>query len=120
MKKEKLAEIRTALKNLTEQERAKLVQTTGVVTIEGRPLSEYNNLMIAVQNPHSTIVGGYQQWRKAGRQVMKGQSGMAIWIPSVKAKKDEQPSEETEVNFFTATVFDITQTQEVGKDQENE
>lgn len=120
MKKEKLAEIRTALKNLTEQERAKLVQTTGVVTIEGRPLSEYNNLMIAVQNPHSTIVGGYQQWRKAGRQVMKGQVGIAIWVPSVKASKPEQAENVEDVNFFSATVFDITQTQEVGKEQENE
>lgn len=106
--KEKLLEIREKLKNLTDEEKAKLQQTVGVVTIEGHVLSSNNTMLIAFQNPKSSVVGGYRQWLKAGRHVMKGESGMVIWVPANKKKKEE--SEEQEKYFFVSTVFDISQT----------
>jgi hypothetical protein len=108
-KSEQLKEVRNKLKSLSEQEKAQLQASIGVVTIEGRVLSPYNTMLVAVQNPKATVVGGYRQWQNANRQVMKGESGIAIWIPST--KKSENADDE--VNFYTATVFDISQTQEM-------
>lgn len=111
---EKIQEVRNKLKNLSEEEKAKLQATYGVVTIEGHALSPFNTMLVAVQNPASSVVGGFRQWKKAGRYVKKGESGMVIWVPG---KKKETNPDEDDMFFFTATVFDISQTMEIAENE---
>jgi hypothetical protein len=48
-----------------------------------------NVLLIACQMPEATKVAGYQTWRKLGRQVRKGEKGIAILAPVLYKKRDE-------------------------------
>ena len=43
-----------------------------------------NNIwLILAQNPDATQVAGFHTWRKIGRQVRKGERGIAILAPMV-------------------------------------
>ena len=111
---------------MNDAQRAALADRLGaVVTIEGHPLSVGNTLMLALQMPAATVVGGFRQWKRAGRQVSKGTHGAGIWVP-LKGRKaaeadpeDSQyddPAETTTVDrprFTLATVFDVSQTEPV-------
>jgi antirestriction factor ArdC-like protein len=83
-----------------------------------------------MQRPDVSLVGGFQQWRKTGRMVRRGEHGMMIWIPRKGKKSDESGTAEpegdvfslvdaaegTEVStnkFFIGTVFDIAQTEPI-------
>jgi N-terminal domain of anti-restriction factor ArdC len=109
------------ISKMNEIERAELTaRLPGVVTIEGRLLSMHNQFMIALQNPSATVVGGFQQWKKAGRSVMKGQHGACIWFPLGDHKQDGtkdtngagDDDEKSSQRFGLATVFDVTQTED--------
>lgn len=78
-----------------------------VVSVDGQMFSPTNTMLIKLQRPNATVVGGFRQWRNHGRTVLKGEHGMMIWIPTF--SKDEEETEEN-VRFLTATVFDISQT----------
>jgi len=98
---------------MTPDERKELVATTpGIMTVERHTLSPVNSILIMMQNPEATIVGGFNQWIKNGRTVRKGEHGCSIWIPLNKtgAETNEQPDE---LHFGSGTVFDITQTKEL-------
>jgi hypothetical protein len=96
---------------MPEDARAALAAQCPIVTIEGRALSIHNACMVAVQCPNATIVGGFQQWRKAGRFVRKGEHGLAIWIPKLKTGDDAPAdAESAERWFILGTVFDVSQT----------
>ena len=74
-----------------------------------------NVLLIASQNPNATHVAGFQAWRTLGRFVKKGEQGIMILAPIVRAKNEntEQPETDqssTPVGFRAAYVFDISQT----------
>ena len=86
-----------------------------------------NILLIMQQRPDASYVAGYHAWRDLGRQVQKGEHGIAILAPIV--RKVPAPEASTPppagsasspapmkavVGFKVATVFDISQTQ--GKD----
>jgi len=43
--------------------------------------SWHNRLLICMQRPDATLVAGYQRWRQMGRQVRKGEKGIAILAP---------------------------------------
>ena len=99
--------------SMTPDERKKLVATTpGIMTVERHTLSPVNSILIMMQNPEATIVGGFNQWIKNGRTVRKGEHGASIWIPLNKAGAgtNDQPDE---LHFGSGTVFDITQTREL-------
>ena len=81
-----------------------------------------NVLLIMQQRPDASYVAGYHAWKDLGRQVQKGEHGIAILAPIVRTV----PSEETRtpsqspappaltkavVGFKVATVFDVSQTQ---------
>jgi hypothetical protein len=93
-----------------------------VITCEGRGLSLHNQCMIALQSPFATIIGGFQQWRKAGRSVKKGEHGFVIWAPihpGANADPDMQPpTDEGEKparpRFILVTMFDVAQTEDIG------
>jgi len=108
-RRERLAELRKKLADLNPDQRQALVEGVGVITVEGRSLSVNNQILLAFQHPKATIVGGFQQWKKAGRTVRKGEHGSIIWFPTTKQKEGEA-TEDIELNFLTGIVFDITQT----------
>ena len=100
---------------MTVDERKKLVATTpGIMTVERHTLSPVNSILIMMQNPEATIVGGFNQWIKNGRTVRKGEHGSSIWIPLNKAGAgtNDQPDE---LHFGSGTVFDITQTKDLAE-----
>ncbi|EJW13777.1 ImmA/IrrE family metallo-endopeptidase [Paenibacillus alvei] len=76
----------------------------------------FNNMMlIYIQCPHATHVAGYDTWRKLGRQVMYGQTGIRIMAPHTYTVKDEKTGEEEKrTGYHQTSVFDISQTK--GKD----
>lgn len=79
-----------------------------------------NVMMIAFQKPEASHVAGYQTWRKLGRQVIKGEKGIAILAPLVYRRKQDEsslPEAESEKSakslrgFRVVHVFDISQTE---------
>ena len=89
----------------------------GVATIEGRQLSIHNACLLACQRPDATMVGGFNQWKSAGRMVRKGEHGLMIWAPVRHAENapavEPQPGELTSERprFVMVTVFDVAQTE---------
>jgi len=115
LKRERFRELCKKVKALTPDQRLDMFKRMGnTLTCEGRRLSDHNTILLCFQREAVTVVGGFQQWRKLGRTVKKGEHGLMIWIPSQK----NAPEGDTEVdtdspNFFTGTVFDISQTDEL-------
>ena len=96
--------------------------------------SALNCLLIQLQNDSATHVAGYGRWQELGRQVRKGEKGIAILAPCThkpKADKDQassvenaktdqrandsqpdqdQKGREVVTGFRTAYVFDVSQT----------
>lgn len=66
-----------------------------------------NTLLIAFQRPEATQVAGYKAWQALGRQVRKGERGIAILAPVI--RKDDE-GERVVVGFRTVHVFDVAQT----------
>lgn len=111
-KRAKFAEVATMLASMTDAQRAEMAaKIPAIVTCEGHVLSLHNMLMIAYQCKDATMVGGYRQWQKTGRQVKRGEHGLLIWSP--KFKKESDASEETHSGYITVTVFDVSQTEEL-------
>lgn len=123
--KQKAAERRAAFRalakrisELTEDERLALAARAGIRTIEGRELSIVNQCLLMTQRGNATVVGGFQQWKRAGRQVRKGEHGLSIWIPVGFGRKDGEATgaeigetgEEKRRGFIMGTVFDVSQT----------
>ena len=102
---------------MTPDERKALVaKTPGIMTVERHTLSPVNSILIMMQNPDATIVGGFNQWIRNGRTVRKGEHGFSIWIPLNKAAGPagaETKDQPDELHFGSGTVFDITQTKEL-------
>jgi N-terminal domain of anti-restriction factor ArdC len=74
-----------------------------------------NVMLIASQNPIATHVAGFHTWHKLGRFVKKGEKGILILAPIVRAKSQSVEQTETDesstaVGFRAAYVFDISQT----------
>ena len=104
---------------LSEAERIALAESFGgITTIAGHSLSLHNVCMLTYQRKNITVVGGFRQWKKAGRSVMKGEHGLSIWVPCNRKKDDgdagsEGDADSGKVFFSLGTVFDISQTQEL-------
>lgn len=108
---------------MPELERIQMANRLGIVTCDGHELSLGNTMLIALQNPTASIVGGFRQWIKHGRAVKKGEHGCMIWVPTTKKAEsapDSTPDTTettTEHRFIIGTVFDIDQTQEIQTQQ---
>jgi len=118
-RRERFRELCRRIAAMSEDQRAALAARLPIVTTEGHAISPFNSCLILSQFTGTpTIVGGFQQWRKRGRMVRKGEHGLAIWIPKGNRKADEQPkandaepaSERT--GFIMGYVFDVSQTDE--------
>jgi len=112
-RKAQLKQLRQRLANLSESEKQALAARGMIVTVQGRTLSLHNTILVYLQaNGNApTVVGGYHQWKLAGRQVKKGKHGYIIWFP-LGNKDDNGDLVESPERFFSTTVFDITQTEE--------
>lgn len=71
-----------------------------------------NQMLIAFGRPDATQVAGYQTWRGLGRQVRKGEHGIAILAPVAHRVEDAagEATNEIRVTFRTVHVFDVAQT----------
>jgi len=120
-KKEKIIRIRKTLSEMSEEQRQAIADKYGIVTVEGHLLTPHNQCFLVAQSEiNFTVVGGFQQWKKSGRIVRKGEHGVLILVPS-KTNSDENPeivSDGEDVRFFSATVFDISQTEIINKQNE--
>jgi len=112
-KKAKIKELRDKLKSLDDATRNDMLKNGHIMTIEGKSLSDKNTLLLLFQGVRDSIVGGYQQWKRAGRQVKKGEHGAVIWFPSNFKKVNDDGEESEGTSFFTGTVFAQSQTEEL-------
>ena len=77
-----------------------------------------NTMAIVAQRPDATYVAGYRQWASFGRQVQRGERGIAIVAPVVHRSATLEPVSDSEpidaagrcVGFRSVHVFDIAQT----------
>ncbi|MDR1643275.1 MAG: ImmA/IrrE family metallo-endopeptidase [Clostridiales bacterium] len=93
--------------------------------------STSNNILIGMQRENCTMLAGYQSWKKNfGRTVKRGEKGIRIIVPFLKAEKKRDPKKKDAVGlgraisemaydeveimrmkFKTAYVFDVSQTE---------
>lgn len=91
--------------------------------------SPNNVLLILIQRPEATRVAGYRTWQSMGRQVRKGEKGLAVLAPCTYRRKDEgaqaaatPPADPTKApddtkpakvlrGFRVVHVFDVSQTE---------
>jgi antirestriction protein ArdC len=78
-----------------------------------RTYSLQNQLLIQSQHPTATHVAGYRTWQSLGRQVKKGERGIAILAPLVRRVVEEDSDEKHRVltGFKVVFVFDVAQTE---------
>lgn len=121
-RREKFSALWKQVAAMPEIERVQLANKLGIVTCEGHELSLCNTMLVALQNPTASIVGGFRQWLKQGRCVKKGEHGLMIWCPT-SGKGGEVPPmavivygtepPKADHRFIIGTVFDISQTAEL-------
>jgi hypothetical protein len=116
----KYQELIKKLAALDNSKRQELASQYIVVNPEKHPLSMVNTILIYLQNSGRipvTMVAGYKQWQKYGRQVTSGQHGFSIRFPlKPKSDKDNDDTDDSDsLRFLWATVFDVTQTEEKAK-----
>lgn len=80
-----------------------------------------NMMMIVAQFPEASKVAGFHTWRKLGRCVKRGESGIAILAPMIGRKKEDAESDnrahasqekvKAVFGFRAVHVFDISQTE---------
>lgn len=102
---------------LPPERQSEMAGELGTVTCEGRPLSRFNCVYLLIQGGSSyplAMVGGFRQWKKAGRSVRKGETAAGyIFVPLTRKGKDRDPGDDDAVFFRLVPVFDVTQTDAV-------
>ena len=83
-----------------------------------RSYSVNNLLLIFAQRPDATQVAGYRTWQSLGRQVCRGESGIAILAPCTYRRSDDTEGDENNGRtgrvlrgFKIVHVFDVAQTE---------
>jgi len=102
---------------MSDADRQALAASVGtILTCEQRPLSPHNTCMLAHQRPDATVIGGFQQWKRLGRAVRKGEKGSYIWVPLAAGTQETGSEGEedtaTRPRFRLVAVFDVSQTDE--------
>ena len=114
-------------------ERAEILRRIGnVVNIEGHVMSDWNTIFMWWQRHELgalSVVGGFQQWKKAGRIVKKGERGIWMLFPMFLTRKTESGEDAIDpktgekdilTRFRIGTVFDISQTNPADAEPSNE
>ena len=116
--REKMYKLSGAIAAMDDEKRAAFAAKYDIFTCEGHPLSVHNQCMLIMQTEGILIptqVGGFNQWKKAGRQVMKGQHSCGfINVPMMKKQKEGE--EKAKVRFRFVPMFDVTQTEPIDPD----
>lgn len=73
--------------------------------------STRNTLLIAAQRPDATRVAGYRTWQSLGRNVKRGEHGIAIMAPVTRKVDDDEGKERVLAGFRIVHVFDVAQTE---------
>lgn len=120
-----LRELWQKIGEMSAEERAALAERMILVTTcEGHTLSPNNSIFLSYQAESITVVGGFQQWKKANRQVKKGERSLGIWIPARKEEQDPKPKDPTQPEkgqfFIFGSVFDISQTEPIQEKESNQ
>ena len=72
--------------------------------------SPSNVWLILFANPNATHVAGFNAWKKLGRYVMRGETGISILAPHFWKEEDSEGNEIERIGFHVAYVFDVSQT----------
>ena len=114
-RKQGLRKLATSVREMTEEEQQVETNKFGLIpSIAGYELSSFNSIFLRRQRANVSEVGGFNQWRKAGRKVKKGSKAISIWLPCKKKEKTDAETGETipEEKFFRlVNVFDILDTE---------
>ena len=89
--------------------------------VRGTHLARYslrNQALLYIQHPDPTLVAGYKDWQKQGRQVRRGEHGLAIFAPIPNRKSDDDDVSGLR-GVRLAFVFDVSQTDPIDTQQEN-
>ncbi len=100
--------------SLMTPEELKAFLPVDVMTIESKPLSPKNTYLVLNQLKSATIVGGFDQWKRAGRVVSKGSKALGIWVPLKPRATSPDPAPDEKkptFRFAFGNVFDISQTE---------
>ena len=105
--------IRDEIKEMTDADLGVMLKGLCIKTPEDHVLSVKNMVLLIKQNPAASVVAGFKQWQRAGRQVCKGERGSLIFIPCNGKKDKAEPSGEKDKDVFfkMVYVFDIKQTE---------
>jgi len=68
-----------------------------------------NSSLILGQRPDATMVAGFRRWQELGRQVNRGEKGIAILAPMLRTDPND-PDKKILTGFRTVYVFDVSQT----------
>ena len=123
-RKQRIAELRQHLKSLSDDERKAIADKLGYHNIDGHIFSVRNQCLIAYQSVGRELLGtfaGFRQWLSAGRVVRKGESGMIIFFPTSQKNGNGDLTDneaDTETRFYTAYVFDKSQTDELKQEEQ--
>lgn len=113
-RREGFRKLAAKIAGMTDDQRKELASKCVATCIEGRGFSFANTCLIAHQRPDATLVGGFRQWIKAGRAVRKGEHGFGIWVPIPRRRDDGEIDRDAKPRFMMGTVFDVSQTEEIG------
>ena len=120
--KEKMTTLAKTIKAMTEVQRLEFAAQSPVFTCEGHVLSTWNQCALIIQGQWDgicpTLVAGFRQWKKAARQVRKGQHACGSIMVPMKGKKAEtsdsgDSEKKTGLRFKWVPMFDVTQTEEI-------
>lgn len=112
MTAERIAEWKEFIKNTSQERLDEIYAQFGICqTIEGKTLSEKNSILIQRQEGKPGVYGGFQQWRKEGRMVRKGEKSFKIFVP--KTFKDKDTGEDGLSGFIMVSMFSKEQTDEI-------
>ena len=102
---------------MSEDQRAALALQCGPRKISGEPFSAFNSCLLLSQHNAPTICGGFHEWKKNGRKVCKGASGLMVWVPIGRKAKPvdgaELATDGAKPGFIPGYVFDVSQTEAI-------
>lgn len=115
MPKKITREERTAILKLTSDQ-IKSGEINGIIaqSVTEKPYSAFNQCFLANQQATPGVFGGFQQWRRVGRKVKKGEHGFYICFPMMRHQKESEMTaimQEEKPKFAMVSVFHYDQTE---------
>ena len=111
--REKMQTLSKKIKAMPDAEKMKLFDSIGTITPAGHKLSVYNTISLYYQAGRAlNQVGGFKQWQKFNRRVIKGQKSIGSILVPIQVDAEEIDGKSTnDLKFIAVSVFDISQTE---------